>query len=221
MALVPIQRLKKTELVWLASHRCKHSHTYINHYDCYLEDNPNKERVGFLDIETHGFKSDKGIMLTYCIKEMGKNKIYSDYITKKDLSTHLDKRIVKNLVRDLANFDRIIGYYSSGFDVKFIRGRAVALGIDFPEYGTKIHNDLYYIIRGKFGLSRNSLENACRYLLGETQKTHFDFGIWFKAIQGDAKSIKMILDHNKKDVLDTEALWKKVVNFSARRDASI
>ena len=219
---IPIQRLKKIELIWLANHKCAaHAHDFISHYSCYLKENPNKERVGFLDIETHGFKSDKGIMLTYCIKEMNKDKIYCDYITKRDIATHLDKRIIKNLIRDLGQFDRIIGYFSSGFDVKFIRGRAVFHDIAFPEYGTKIHNDLYYIIRSKFGLSHNSLENACRFLLGDSGKTHFDFSIWLKAVQGDKRSIAKILDHNKRDVIDTEKLWKRTFNYGSKRDTSI
>ena len=61
----PIHRLNKKELVWLGSHICRHGHTYLEHYNCYLQEKPSiEEKVGFLDIETFGLDADFAVMLT-------------------------------------------------------------------------------------------------------------------------------------------------------------
>ncbi|KKL84703.1 hypothetical protein LCGC14_1962040, partial [marine sediment metagenome] len=78
MAIAPIHRLKKKETVWLANHKCKHRHNYIEHYNCYITENPDMERIGFLDIECSNLKADYGIILSYCIKKHGEDTIYSD-----------------------------------------------------------------------------------------------------------------------------------------------
>ena len=64
---VPLHRLKKQELVWLATHRCRHRHLYIEHYNCYLKEHPDREKIGFLDIESSNLDGDYGIMLSYWI----------------------------------------------------------------------------------------------------------------------------------------------------------
>ena len=218
----PIHRLKKTEIVWLAHHKCNHGHTYLEHYNCYLKENPNAERIGFIDIETSHLQGDFGIMFCYCIKVSGEDKIYSSKISKKDYTSgHFDKRVVEDCIKDMQHFDRLIGYYSTKFDIPFIRTRALVHNIEFPVYSSIIHNDVYYMIRNRFRLHRNRLENACRTLIGSTEKNHIDPEKWIKALQGDAKSIDYIVDHCERDVRDLERLYYKVFDFVRRQDKSI
>jgi len=218
----PVWRLKKSEIVWLAKHTCKaHGVAYLDHYNCYLRENPLAEKVGFFDIETSNLQADFGIMLCYCIKEAGKNKIYHRVITKEDLNKHLDKAVVEQCIEDLKKFDRVITFYGKHFDVPFTRSRALYWGLDFPEYGQLHHDDIYFIIRNRFRIHRNRLEDACRLVLGKTRKTHLDATHWIKALQGDEKALKYILDHCKKDVRDLEDLYNKVINFARPQNASI
>ena len=81
MSIAPVSRLKKTEIVWLAAHRCRHSHTYLEHYNCYLDENPNKGRTGYFDIETSNLAANYGIMYCYCIKDGNSDKIFERTIT--------------------------------------------------------------------------------------------------------------------------------------------
>ena len=129
----PVSRLPKQEIIWLSRHRCNaHSHTYLDHYNCYLKEQEIKERVGFLDIETSHLKADFGICFCYCIKIMGKRKIISRCVTKKELYKNLDREVIKQCVEDLKQFDRVITYYGSRFDLPFLRSRALHWNIDFP-----------------------------------------------------------------------------------------
>lgn len=218
--LAPVSRLKKTTIIWLSRHRCKHKHTYLEHYNCYLKDNPEGQRVGFLDIETSNLDANYGIMLCYCIKELGKNKILERTITKAELKKELDKKLVGQCVKDINKFDRVITYYGTGFDIPFIRTRALRWNLDFPIYGELWHDDIYYIIRNKFKLHRNRMEVACQTLLGKTRKTHINPDLWTRALQGDQRSIKYILDHCRRDVKDLEELYNKVINFKRESETS-
>lgn len=217
----PVSRLKKSEIIWLSRNKCRHGHDYLSHYNCFVDENPDMTRMGFIDIEVSNLKANFGIILTWCIKERDGDILY-DTINESDLkSGNFDKRITASLIKAMGDFDILVGYYSTRFDIPFIRSRAVHMGIDFPNYGEIIHKDLYYIIKSKFQLHRNSLETACRFLLNDTNKTHLDYKIWTNAIRGDAKSIEYILEHNKLDVIDTERLYNAVSGFNRPASASI
>lgn len=222
--MTPIHRLKKTEIVYLATHNCEHKHTYLTHYACYLRDHPDLERLGFLDIEASNLDADFGIILSWCIKDANSKKIHEGRITRHDIESaeagDEDKRVVQELVGNLKYFDHVVTYYGTKFDIPYIRTRAVACGVDFPVFGTLKHTDLYYIVRHRFKLSSNRLENACRVIMKKTQKTRIDSKFWRGGARGDEASLAYILDHNRKDVLDLEALYQKVILFSRKVERS-
>uniref|UniRef100_A0A6M3KEA0 Putative RNase_H superfamily protein n=1 Tax=viral metagenome TaxID=1070528 RepID=A0A6M3KEA0_9ZZZZ len=217
----PVWRLAKKKIIEMAKWKCSHGHTGLEHYSCWLKHNPDDEKVGFLDIETTNLKADFGIILSYAIADDKSDKIYNRCITKNDLKTCLDAKVVASCVADMRKFDRVIGFYSTKFDIPFIRTRAIALGLDFPEYGELIHNDLYYAIRNKLCISSNRLENACRVVLGATEKTRIDADHWIKALMGDEKAIAYIVDHNIKDVRETKKLYHRMENFRSKTDTSV
>lgn len=217
----PVAKLKKSEIVWLSRNKCRHGHDYLSHYNCYIEENPDTARIGFLDIEASNLKANFGIMLTWCIKKRN-GEILEDAITEKDLKAgKFDKRIVKSLVEAISEFDMLVTYFGTGFDLPFLRSRAVHMGIPFPNYGEVVHKDLYYVIKSKFKLTRSSLETACRFLLNDTNKTHIDYTYWINALRGDKESIEYILEHNRMDVVDTERLYNAVVDFNRPASTSM
>lgn len=224
MSVAPVARLKKSEIIWLGSHRCKHSHTYLEHFSCYLAECPDRGKIGFFDIETSvGFKANMGIMISYAIKDDDfDDKVVGRVISRKELkSWDMDKQLVIDCQRDLMSFDIVVGYYSTKFDLPFVRSRAVHHGLEFPAYGEIVHSDLYYIVRNKFALTSNRLETACRFLLGDTEKTHIDYRHWIRAIQGDPESLEYVWDHNVKDVNDTARLYHKIIPYKKRMDTSV
>lgn len=210
----PLHRLRKEEIVKLAKWRCKHGHSGLEHYGCWEGGN---ERIGFLDIETTNLDANFGIMLSYCIKDSDSNKIYEAVITPQDIKQGTagdeDYRVVTQCVDDLRRFDKLVTFYGVRFDMPFIRTRAVSMGIDFPCYGTIKHQDVYFLIRNKFKLNSNRLENACRVLLGATDKTKIDYKYWRAASRGDKKALDYVVEHNRYDVLDLEKLYHKVLEY--------
>jgi len=227
---VPVHRLSKKEIEWLARNRCKtHRHSYLEHYSCYFKDYPERqERLAFFDIETSDLKADVGFMLTYCLKVAGKDEILSGVVDAREIEAATltksgaeDLSVVTQCVQDIGRFDKLVTFYGKRFDLSFLRTRAMTLGIPFPDYGAIAHIDLYDTVKRKFRLRSNRLEHACQILLGDSRKTRFDPLFWRCAARGDQKSLDMILEHNKFDVLDLERLYNKVIQFSRKSDTSI
>ena len=214
-------KMKKAELLEMFKGRCKHGHTYAEHPACFMKEQKKDIRIGYLDIETSNLKANYGIMLTYAIKERGTNKIYHSTITKKEIDDGtLDKRLVRECIRDMKEFDVVMGYYSTKFDIPFIRTRAMYWDIDFPMYGELQHKDVWYMVRAKMCLHSNRLEAACKHL-GIAGKTHIESIHWIRALSGDKKSIDYILDHNKKDVIILEKLHDRIKEFVKGNTRSI
>lgn len=226
MPIAPVARLKKAEIVWLANNRCKHSHTYLEHFSCFLTERPEGApmdfKIGFFDLEFHNLKASVGVMFGYCIKEHGQDVILENWLTPKDFKKGElpDKRVVQKCIEDMRKFDVLVTYYGTRADFPYIRTKALMHNLDFPEYGELIHMDLYYHIRNKFSLHRNSQEVACETLLGTTEKTRFSPKQWLEALFGSKEAIDMIADHCRKDVRDLERLYDKTIMFKKRIDRS-
>lgn len=220
-----IARLRKDEIVWLANHRClAHNHTFLTHYTCYLKENPSKIRIGYLDLECSHLKADIGILLTWCIKREG-GAILEGSITRSDIRKAKkgdeDRRVVRECVEALNEFDIVVTYYGSRFDIPFLRTRAVSMGLAFPPFGAVKHIDAYDILRHRFCLLSKKLVHCCKALLGKTDKTTIEWPIWREAARGDAKALAYILEHNRADVRDLEKLYLAVKNYTRRVERSI
>lgn len=221
MALAPIPSLKKDEIVWLYRNKCRHGHRYLSHYQCYL-DEERKELIGFFDLEATNLTANFGIVICYCLKPEYSNKILYDCITKEDLKSGiLDKRVLRHAIKDLWKVNRVVGHYSTKFDLPFLRTRCLSVGVEFPQYGEILHTDVWKIAREKLKLSSNRQDVIAEALYGESVKTRLDSKHWLQALQGNPRALNYILDHCKKDVVELEANYHKLAPFVPKRKTSI
>jgi len=209
--------MKKTEMLEFLTGRCKHGHKYFAHPACFLKEKGRKLRIGFIDIEASNLKANFGIILTYCIKIYGEDKILEGAIKEEDLRNgNFDKNLCKQLIKDMLKFDLLIGYYSTKYDIPFIRSRCLFHKLDFPIYKMINHKDLYYMVKRLLSLHRNSLEVATKFL-GIKGKNHVMGQEWNQAVMCSGekfeKAIAYIIDHNRKDVIITEKLYRKLKEF--------
>lgn len=213
-----LHRLKKDEIIRLITTRCKHRHTLLEHPQC---DKKKPEKIGFFDIEASNLDADFGILLSYCIKEMD-GKVIGRVITPKELaSRNPDKTILKECVKDIRGFDRIVSYYGTRFDVPYIRTRAMLYDLNFPGFQEVKHTDVYYWAKTKLSLHRKRLETVCDFL-GIPAKGHrMEPGIWTAALTGNKKALNYILIHNKEDVVSLEKVYKRLLEYTANRANSI
>lgn len=215
--------MSKKEIV-----RCIHRHTISEHFACFaqaaVEDNrkvttiPWYQEPGmsicYLDIETDGFYADFNTMLTWSIKVKGKERIRCDVITKRELfEGTTDRRIVESAISELRKHRIVATYYGTGFDIPFLRAKALHYGLDFPSYLELFHFDIYYAAKAKLKISRKSLDAVSDYL-NIPGKTHVDRNIWRVAKYGDKFALGSVLEHNMEDVRILEEVHDTLTPFS-------
>jgi len=223
--------MRLEEILRLHRWRCKHGHPGTVHCACALREGITAEKVGFIDIETSNLDANFGIMLTYCIKEEGKKKIWSGRITKKELRDGtLDRRIVAKCIKDMRRFDRLVGHYSSKFDIPFVRTRAIHWHIDdtFPEYGQIMHTDVWRLAKNLLKLNSNRQSTVAEAVIGHTgdgiecsMKTRIDPRHWIAALTGDKEALDYIYEHNVIDVIELEKNYEVLKKFSRKVNTSI
>ena len=169
-------------------------------------------RIGFFDIETSHLKANIGNMISWSMKPLGSDDITFKAWTRREAINwdQMDRRIMRELITELENYDRIMTYYGTGFDNKFVRTRAMILGLPgFPAWGQLLHHDIYYDVRGNMSLYSNRLAIAT-HALGIEGKTPLPVEIWGPARLGDPKSMEWIKEHNIEDVRILESLWEEL-----------
>ena len=216
--------LKKSELLLYTTGHCKHRQPYRVHPNCFSKEimhGGKSPKIGFLDLEFQNFKANYGLLLTYAIKEYHKKEILSGKITTDEVrSKDLDKELTKRLIKDFSKFDVVVTYYGTKCDLPYMRTRALKWKLGFPNYGYIKHVDMYYLVKNKLSLNRNSLASACA-LLGIKGKNHVFGDIWIRAVTGHQKSIDYIHGHNLLDVIILEKLYDRMITFSAKSNRSI
>jgi len=207
--------------------RCIHRHGPDTHPNCFRKglvrrsDWWRNSRIGYLDIETSDLKADFGIMLSWCIKPRGVNKVFRDVITRDQIFNYeFDRAITQSLIDEMNNYDILVTYYGTGFDIPYIKTKGLYWDIPFPPFGTVYHWDLYYYCKRIFKTSRKSLDRITNYL-GIKGKTHVDPEHWFKGAYGDKTALKYILDHNVEDVKILEQLHDRVWEYGKWKKTSL
>jgi len=211
----PVRRLLKRDLVWLGEHYCRHHHTYLSHYSCFLFEKPDtspvKEKIGIFDIETTGLQANWSVMVSWCMLDHDTEKIAYDTTTRREIRDRTDKRLVKSAVKELKKYDRIITWYGSRFDIPYVRTKALYHNIDFPAYKDLYHTDLLYVSRQKLKLHSNRLGNVCQYLEIPAKGHPMTPKLNNDLQAGKEEAIKFVLEHCKEDVQSTNEMFKRLL----------
>lgn len=172
-------------------------------------------RAGYLDIETTSLKADFGFMLSWAIKERGKDHVDHALIERKHLyGKVLDSNLLKSLLKCLEGYDLIYTYNGSRFDVPFVRSRCLRHGIDFIPHGNKFHKDIYYSAKHLLCIRSKRLATVSEFL-GIEGKTPLSGNIWMEAVRGDKESLGYVLEHNIADVLVTERVHNRLEDYES------
>lgn len=204
----------------------RHNGLTTGHQNCYNKTHEIIERKAFIDIETSNLKANFGVILTWCIKAIGDTGLTYDYITHDDIETGTaDKRIVQTLVNTIWMYDRLVGQYSTYFDIPWIRTRALHWDIPFPEYGMLWHSDTWRMAKNKLCLHSNRQDSIAQAVQHKSLKTRLNPDTWSKVLFGSKKQrttlIKEVLKHNEMDVYEGEGNYLKLLPFVREMRTSI
>lgn len=217
----PLRSLTKDELYNRYKFRCSHSHTGLEHETCYLKSLQEKEIIGFFDIEATNLKADFGFILTYAIKIEGGGVIKRSITPKDIFSGQYDKNICRQFLQDVQQFDRLITYYGSRFDIPYIRTRCLRWGLGFPAYGDRFHTDAYDVVKHRLKLHRSRLETASQFLNIPSKQHRLNPEVWQGCQAGNKKNIDYVVKHNVEDVISLEKLWMKIQSFTKIKKTSL
>lgn len=183
--------------------------------------NKRKPRVLFWDLENShtiaaifGLKSDQMIshenilqdMFMFCgaYKWLGDNKVYTLFLTPKELKAQDDRRIVRELCHIVNSADIIVAHNGDAFDIKKLRGRAIYHKL--PPFKKPVSVDTLKVARREFGFISNRLDYLGKYLLDEG-KIHTSNKLWLDCLKGDHSALKKMVDYNLQDVVLLEKIY--------------
>ena len=88
---VPVRKLTKAQLVWLGENKCRHSHTYLSHYMCFLAEKPDTSPL----VEKNKVFFHKGckLVIDLGIKEFSLHRLETTIIEGHDISQNWAERI--------------------------------------------------------------------------------------------------------------------------------
>ena len=164
-------------------------------------------KIGIFDIETTGLEAYFDIVICASIIDVkGKIKTFkiNDYLYP---STLEDYGLTKTIVEELDKYDLLIGWYSSGFDFKFLNTRALIHNLKPPDRNYR--RDLCFISRANLQLRNNKLATINQSIFGKSHKTFLRPEIRRAAIRGEKWAIDFYVDHCEWDVRDTLRTYKK------------
>lgn len=205
--------------------KCVHRHNGMpdGHPNCYDQAHGIREKIGYFDIESSNLSATFGIILSYCILSEEGETLYKRIITPEELkSGDFDKNLCIQFCQDVRNFDRIVGWYSSRFDIPFVRTRCKFHNIEsFPVYKEIKQTDAWKLARNCYKFHSNRLEAVADFF-GIPSKGHkLNPEIWIKCLSGNTEALDFVLTHNIEDVYTTRAVFRKISDCMALQNVSI
>lgn len=158
--------------------------------------------VGF-DLETTDLKANFGTILCACFKPVGAPVITFRLDEFPGRGPWDDRQLILRVCEFMNSCGKVFGWYSSRFDVKFLRTRKLLNDIQAP--CTFAHADLWVAARTQLLLHNNRLDTWNRSFAPSTiQKTQIDWESWRRATSGDEPSIDDVVKHCQMDVESME-----------------
>lgn len=168
-------------------------------------------KICFYDIECTNLSASFGFILSFGWKFQGEKDArvisIADYpLYKKDPTN--DKMLVQDIAKILNQADIIVGHYSTRFDYPYIQTRL--LYHNLPPLSPIPHIDTWRVARYGMKMNSNRLDALAKFLEVKDSKTAVAGNHWVKAMAGDKKALKYVIEHNKLDVLVLEQVYNKI-----------
>ena len=164
------------------------------------------------DLETTDLKADGGQILCGSIKPLG-GPVETYKSSMYDEQGGDDHGVLSDIRDRLREFDYIVTWYGTGFDMPFLKTRLLLNNLD--SLGEIYHYDLYYTSRFHYLFNSNRMQSVEEALFqGKTHKTRLSRVLWAKAQSFNFKerieALDYIADHCEMDVISLEEIFNKI-----------
>ena len=181
----------------------------------------NPVRVAVFDIETTGLNASFGRVLTAAIQFYGPDEMVTfradDYKDWKLGKRSDDREIVSDILAALEKADIVIAHNGVGFDMAFLRTRAIMH--ELPVVHPRKIVDPVLLARRTFRFHSNRLDSIAQMLGTDFQKTPLAPKYWIKAMgDGDTESLDYIMEHNIADIFVLEEVARKIMPYVKQID---
>lgn len=168
-------------------------------------------RILAYDIEASNLAADFGIVLTFGSKFVGEGKV--DVLNILDYSDgdliHAEKRLLKDICTRMLTADVWLGHFSTWYDLPFLNTRLLyhrlpILPANFAQL------DTWKISRNRLKLRNNRLITISEFLGTQDEKDAIKPEAWLRALGGDRRAMRTIVEHNRRDVLVLEQVYLRL-----------
>lgn len=156
--------------------------------------------VGFWDIEST-FSTQPIVLYAAIADQFGKIEEF-----RKGPSIVDDRDLVEAYTARLEEYDILVGWNTTLFDIAVIRGRNMFYGQ--PPLDPHMSIDLMYKASGSAArIGRRSLQSVSEYYGVANRKTPLTVRTWDAAMAGDEAAYELIVEHCNQDVLTTRDVF--------------
>jgi uncharacterized protein YprB with RNaseH-like and TPR domain len=168
----------------------------------------------FFDIETTDLSADGDEVLCASIKPLGSDVV--THVSETRAGKGSDHGVVLDIRDHLREFDYVVTWFGTRFDMPFITTRLVIH--DEDTIGYLKHVDLYYTARHQLRLHSNRLQAVEEALFeGKSLKTRLSKPLWKNATGWNKEkreaAFDYIIEHCEKDVISLEEIFLKLVDL--------
>jgi len=151
-------------------------------------------------------------ILTYACKFLNEDIMYSG--TAKEEEDFDDFNIVSELWTLLDKCDILVAHNLIGFDKKMINARFLFHGIQPPSPYKVI--DTLQIARTNFGTTYHRLDFLSKFIGSTGKMEHSGFDLWKQCMDGNPDAWDIMLEYNKKDVVELEKVYLALRPWDSR-----
>lgn len=168
-------------------------------------------RTCYWDIESTNLNADFGFIICIGWKFSDEKKAHVVSIAdfpdafRKDCTN--DYHVVKTAAKAISEADVWVTHYGTRFDVPMVQTRL--LHHKLKPMPPIPHIDTWRVAKYRLKLHSNRLASVSS-MFGLEEKTRLDGPKWIKAMAGDRKSIKYVVEHCVQDVMVLEQAYNKI-----------
>jgi uncharacterized protein YprB with RNaseH-like and TPR domain len=181
-----------------------------------LEEVSEGASVGVWDLECTSLNAGFGTVLCSGLAPLSATKASEVQVWRID-DFHDDSRhwwkdgpLLKQIVKELNQYEYIVGFNTKWYDVAFLDTRLIKWGIQ-RMLGTIKHVDVFQFGRKRLRVNNRSQQALITHLQCEHNKTPLTPLIWSKAQFGNVSALNQIEEHNVADVLSLAEATRKLL----------